>query len=250
MKNLRSVILFLLPLLSFAQSPKPRYDLPPRNPPISCGLSLANTEMIKGSLPYVRLRFELAALSSAQEGTAGLKDGIDALNTEAAPTVAISSVFTGIDQSYDALRCSASIIGKYHPVDSDDETIRTLLIVAFNQEAAATTDLRAHIKEQLLRQAKDNTPAIQVKDAERITAMNALQREAAETILQAVSLSLMESVDLSDPSAKDTVQTVLTCDEFDDLKSRSLPPLPDHKTAYTDAVSLFVSFLEGHKCKK
>ena len=83
----------------------------------------------------------------------------------------MAALFIGTKQAHDALLCSASIIAKYAPVDETDNNTRTLLIVAYNLEAAAIADLEAHSKEQFLRSEADRTPTTQVKDAERMTAM-------------------------------------------------------------------------------
>lgn len=61
--------------------------------------------------------------------------------------LAMSAMFTGEQQAHDALLCSASIIAKCQPIDETDSNIRTLLIVAYNQEATVIADLQAHIKE-------------------------------------------------------------------------------------------------------
>ncbi|WP_433965158.1 hypothetical protein [Tunturiibacter gelidiferens] len=191
----------------------------------------------------------MRALGTAQEAVTALVTGMEGLKSEAAPSVAMSSAFTGTQEARNKLHCAAYLISRYKAVDKDDETVKSLLIVAYNQEAAVVSDLERHIKEQFLRSDSQSTQAAAVKDAERITAMNALQHEAALNIAEATTFSLMLSVDRSDPAAKNTAQTVLACDQYADLKKSSAALAGDTKSAYTNAASLFVSFLDGHKCR-
>ncbi len=161
----------------------------------------------------------------------------------------MSALFTGTQQAHDALLCSASIIAKYTPVDETDSNTRTLLIVAYNQEAAAIADIEAHSKEQFLRSEADQTPATQVKDAERMTAISSLQSEAVSTLAEVTSLSLLLSVDDSKPNAKDTKQTVIPCAQYPSLLKESTALAHQTKSAYTDSASFFVTFLAGRKCR-
>jgi hypothetical protein len=78
----------------------------------------------------------------------------------------MAALFDSTKQAHDALLCSASVMDKYPPVDDTDSTTRTLLIVAYNQEAAAIADLEAHSKEQFIRSESDKSLAMQVKDAD------------------------------------------------------------------------------------
>jgi hypothetical protein len=59
----------------------------------------------------------------------------------------------------------------------------------------------------------------------------------------------MEAVDVSDPTAKDTSQRLLSCTEFEDIRKRSTELAHSTKSAYSDTASLFISFVDGHKCK-
>lgn len=239
----------LFPIFSSAQKDNRRYDVPPSTPPSSCGLSLISVQSSGGTPAYRRLAFQLQALQSAQEAVVALKQGMESLKDPSAPpTLAISGLLTGLHEAQDDLLCSASIIAAYKPTDRDDRTLKSLLIVAYNQERAALSDLQAHFKEQLLRSEKASTQAVLVKDAERLTTMKALQQEAADTIFQVTPFSLMLSVDLSKPDAKNTALTVLPCEEFDKLKNESADLSHSTKSAYTDAASLFVMFFESHKC--
>jgi len=235
--------------LTVAQNKKPHYELPPAVAPASCGGALISEATIVGDIPYKRLAIQLEALRSAQNGVSAMAAGIAELKTETIPSLAISSLFIGTKQAHDALLCSAFLIAKYKPVDKDDANARTLQITAYNQEAAAISDLETHMKRKFFRSEKDQSKATVLKDAEEMTAINSLQQEAAANLMETVAYALMMSVDLSDPNAKDTQQTVLSCEEFGELKAKSAAFSNETKSAYTDSASLFAAFLDGHKCK-
>lgn len=238
-----------LPVAIAAQNSEPRYDIPPAVPPPSCGLSLAELGSVTGPPGYQRLAYQLKALKTAQGAVSALQAGMTGLQKERTPALGMSALFTGTEQAREALLCSASIIAQYEPVDQTDSNARTLLIVAYNQEAAAIADLEAHSKEQFLRSEGDSTLATQVKDAERMTAIGSLQREAASTLAEVTSLSLLLSVDDSNPNAKDTKQTVIPCAKYPSLLKESTLLAQQTKSAYTDSASFFVTFLAGRKCK-
>jgi hypothetical protein len=205
--------------------------------------------MINGSPAYVRLRYLLAALNSGQDAVIEMAAGLDSFKSATNLTSGLSSLLTGTHQAHDSLLCAVSIADRYKPTDKDDDNARYITIVAFNQEAKVISEMEARIKEQVVRPVKDQTAAVQLKDAEQMTAMTSLQQEAADSLLQVTSLSLMETVDVSDPSAKNTSQTLLSCTEFEDIRKRSTELSHGAKSAYSDAASLFVSFVDGHKCK-
>lgn len=242
-------LLLLLPLTIAAQNSEPRYDLPPSVTPPSCGLILAGLGSVTGPPAYQRLAYQLKALQTAQGAVSALQAGKTGLLKESSPALGIAALFTGSEQAHDALRCSALVVAKYAPADETDSDTRTLLIIAYNQEAAAIADLEAHSKERFLRSEADPTPATQVKDAERITAISSLQSEAASTLAEATTLSLLLSVDDSNPNAKDTKQTVIPCAQYSALLRESTALAQQTRSAYTDAASFFVKFLEGHRCK-
>lgn len=251
-KNVQSIywlISLLLPVTVFAQTPEPRYDVPPAVPPLSCSFRLAELASVTGPIAYQRLAYQLKALQSAQSAISALQAGMAGLAKEEGPALWMSAVFTGTKTAHDALLCSASIIAKYTPVDETDGNTKTLLIVAYNQGAAAVADLEAHSKEQFLRSEQDRTQATLVKDAERITAMTALQSEAASTLAEMTSFSLLLSVDTSNPNAKDTKQTLIPCTQYPELLKQSTVLSQQTKSAYTDSASFFVAFLGGHRCK-
>lgn len=250
MNRLCTFATLLSPIFALAQGLSPRYDLPPALVPASCTFALASVATLAGPPAYKRLAIELKALESAQEGVAALAQGRDdLLKNLSSPSIGMASLFTHTEQAHDALLCSASLIAKYQPVDSDDENAKTLLIVAYNQEAAAISDLEAHTKERFLRTEKDQSPATNVHDAERMTAISRLQNEAASTLSEVTAFSLLLSVEDDNSKAKDTKQTLLPCVQFNDLKTRSATLARQTKSAYTDVASLFITFLNGHKCK-
>ena len=251
--SLKTIILFVaLPLFSAlpfdAQSTAPHYEVPPAVAPSSCGIALVSEATIVGDIPYKRLAIQLEALRSAQNAVSAMEKGMTEFKTGPTPSLAMSSLFTGTKQAHDALLCSAYLIATYKPVDKDDATSKSALIIAYNQEAAAISDLEVHIKKKFLRSEKDQTQATVLKDAEQMTAITSLQQEAAETLLETTTYALMMSVDLSDPNAKETKQTVLSCEEFNALKAKSTAFSQETKSAYTDAASLISAFLDGHQC--
>lgn len=244
-----SLLFLALPLTVSAQISGPRYDIPPAVPPSSCSLTLAQLGTITGPAGYQRLAYQLKALQTAQGAVSALKSARAGLLKEPTPALGMSDLFTGTERAHDALLCSVSIIAKYAPTDETDSNARTLLIVVYNQEAAAIADLEAHSNEQFLRSDTDITPATQVNDAERMTAISSLQSEAASTLAEVTSLSLLLSVDDSNPNAKDTKQTVIPCAQFAALLRESTALAQQTKSAYTDSASFFVKFLSGRKCK-
>jgi hypothetical protein len=249
MKRLYALARMLLPIFATAQAQNPHYELPPAVPPPSCAFALASVETLAGPTAFKRLAIQLKALQSAQNSVSALAAGMKGLNTEASPALAMASLFTGTKQAHDALLCSASLIAKYKSIDENDENARTLLIVAYNQEAAAIADLEAHSKEQFLRAGKERTPAVLEEDAERITAMTSLQQEAATTLAEMTTFSLLMSVDMTNPDAKNTKLTLIPCEQYKDLKAKSTALSHETKSAYTDTAAFYVTSFDGHTCK-
>lgn len=95
---------------------------------------------------------------------------------------------------------------------------------------------------------EDHTTPDIGKNAEARSAMEAKQNDAAESLMMAVTESLLLSVDLSNMHAKNTVKTVLSCGEFKDLRKESAAILGGGKSAYRNGASLVVDFLNGHEC--
>ena len=82
-----------------------------------------------------------------------------------------------------------------------------------------------------------------------MTAIGSLQNEATSSLVELTTLSLLLSVDDSNPNAKNTRQTVIPCAKYPSLLKDSKVLARQTKSAYTDSASIFVMFLEGRKCK-
>ncbi|WP_157466836.1 hypothetical protein [Edaphobacter aggregans] len=192
------------------------------------------------------MRYQLEALNSAQEAVVIMSEGLENSKSSSTPALALSAILTSSQRGRDDLLCAASIIGRYQPIDDDDKMIRGLLIASYNQEANALIDLQAHMKEQILRRTQSQNTLL--KDAERISSISKTQDEAADTLIQMTTLSLMLSVDLRNPNAKNTEETLLSCKESEDLRKISAPIAAGKQSAYQGPATLFLKFLEGHKC--
>jgi hypothetical protein len=238
---------FALSCSTFGQSA--RLDGPPAEAPPSCGINLASVSSVSGSVSYVRLRYEIEALNAAQESVDGLKMALKDFGSASNPTIALSSLITGVNQAHDSLLCASYLMGQYRPVDKDDKMIRAILISAFDREAATVTDLMAHTKEQFLRPANRQSNAVEFHDAERISAMNAQQNEAATDLLQTTTFSLLRAIDNSDPNAKSTEYLALSCDERMDLLAKNASLAQAEKSAYSTPGTFIQKVLSEHQCK-
>jgi hypothetical protein len=218
--------------------------------PVGCDMTLVSVSTASGSTAYMRLRYQIEALAAAESGVTSLKQGLEELNTAPTPSLALSSVITSTNESRDALRCAAAVIAKYSPTNDTDKTIGETLILAYNQEAEVTMDLQASAKKRFLAGTAEQTNAETVKEAEHLSARAATQKEAAESLLEATTMSLILAVDLTDPAAKTTAKSLLSCNEFGDLRTRSSAVSKAEKSAYTDCASLFITFLDGHECRQ
>jgi len=90
---------------------------------------------VTGSPVYVRLRFQLDALSSAQESVTTMATAQEESRRETnSPAVSMSSLFTGMEQAHDDLLCAVSIVDRYKPTDKDDENAKDLLIIALTRK--------------------------------------------------------------------------------------------------------------------
>ena len=246
---LTPLVLLILPMMTFSQSPTPQRAMPAVPAPASCSIPLMSAAPIVGGIPYKRLAIQLEALRSAQNAVSAMEESLEDFKAQSSLSLAMSALFTGTKKAHDDLLCSAAIIAHYKPADKDDANARALQIDAYNQEAAAISELEAHSKKKFLLSAKEQTPEAILKDAEEMTAIQGRQQGAAETLIQTTTYALMVTVDLSHPDTKDTTQTVLSCDEFEALKVQSTAFAKESKSAYTDVASLITSFLEGHRCK-
>jgi hypothetical protein len=250
----RNAALSLVVLLSpavFCQAQ--RLDQPPRVAPPSCDINLMAVGNVSGSQSYVRLRYEVEALSTAQESLAGMDAALRDLNGPTSPTMAVAGMITGMNQAHDSLVCAAYIMGRYQPTEEDDKNISAILISVFNREAKCVADTMAHSKEQLLRPASQQSNAVKLRDAERISARTALQNQAATDLLEATTFSLLRAVDVSDPHAKTAEYLTMSCGERADLLTKSatlaVANKSADKSAYTTPATFVQKVLSEHRCR-
>jgi hypothetical protein len=195
------------------------------------------------------LRYEVEALEVAQDSTGQLRDGLKEFNGGGTPTVAISGLITGMNQARDSLLCAAYLMGQYDAATEDENTIKVILISAFNREAVAVTDILALIKEQMSRPINQGSNAETFNDAERMSAITAQQHEAVEDLVQSTTFSLILAVDNHDPNAKTTEYTVLSYMERGELLSIVTSLAKGERNAYRAPAWLIQEFLTGHKCR-
>ncbi len=253
MKNFLTIFsLCLLTVVapSYSQTQRPR-SKPFSSQPESCALPLIQLNDATGSKAYVRLRYLIEALDSAQDAVTGMASSLKEFNTATNVASALAPLITGSDGAKDALHCAAFIMNQYPGTDEDDRLIKTISAAAFNREADAIADLMAHIKEKFLRSAAiSQSSATQVHDAERMSKITESQNKAATDLLQTTAYVIMKSVDLSDKDAKTTPYLAVSCDEYADLIKRNAPLAHADKSAYTQAASLIQTGLDGHKCRE
>jgi hypothetical protein len=217
--------------------------------PSGCAVNLISIATVSGSSSYVRLRYEIEALWSAQQGVASMSQGLKEFKAASEASTGLSAIITGTNDANDALHCSAIVMEKYTAANDDDRVIRGLMIQAFDQEATAVIDLQGDIKRKILIAVGQSDQKTDVaKDAEVMSAMQAKQKYAAESLLMAVEESLMLAVDLSNMKAKNTAKTTLSCSEFKDLRKKSSAITNGEKSTYRDDASLFIVFLNSHEC--
>jgi hypothetical protein len=73
-----SLLFVILP--SYSQTQRPRYRKPSSSPPESCAVPLIQLHDVTGSNAYVRLRYVIEALSSAQESVTGMASSMKEFN--------------------------------------------------------------------------------------------------------------------------------------------------------------------------
>jgi hypothetical protein len=165
----------------------------------------------------------------------------------------LAGIITGMNQAHDSLACAAYVMGQYRPTEEDDKNIRAILVSVFNREANSVTDTMAHSKEQLLRSTSQQSNAVKLRDAERISARTALQNQAAMDLLEATTFSLLRAVDVSDSHAKTAEYLTMSCDERADLLTRSATLADANngagKSAYTTPATFVQKVLNEHKCR-
>jgi hypothetical protein len=241
----------LLPLATFCQSRPP--EQPPRVAPPSCDINLMGVGNVSGSQSYVRLRYEVEALTAAQESLTGMNSALRDLDDSTSPTMGLAGMITGMNQAHDSLDCAAYIVGRYRPTEEDDKTIRGILISVFDREANCVADTIAQGKEQLLRSASQQSNAVKLRDAERISARTTTQNQAATDLLEVTTFSLLRAVDISDPNAKKAEYLTMSCGERADLLTKSATLAHANtgadKSAYTMPATFVQKVLNEHKCR-
>jgi hypothetical protein len=244
-----SLLIAVVP--SHSQTQHARNNKPSASQPESCAFPLIQLNDATGSKAYVRLRYLIAALDSAQDAVTRMASNLKEFNTATNTASALAALITGTDGAKDALHCAAFIMIQYPGTDHDDKLIKAISAAAFNREADTIADLMAHIKEKFLRSAAvSQSSATQVHDAERMAKITESQNKAATDLSEATVYVLMKSVDLSDKDAKTTPYLTVTCDEYADLVKRNAPLAHADKTAYTQAASLIQTSLDSHKCRE
>jgi hypothetical protein len=253
MRFRRNAVLVLVALLPPAVFCQVALDQPPRVAPPSCDINLMGVRNVSGSQTYVRLRYEVEALSTAQESLAGMDAALRNSEGSTSPTMELAAMITGMNQAHDSLACAAYLMGQYRPTEEDDKNIRAILISVYNREAKCIADTMAHSKEQLLRPTNQQSNAVKLRDAERISGITTLQNQAATDLLEATTFSLLRAVDVSDPHAKTAEYLTMSCDERADLLTKSAT-LADankgaDKSAYTTPATFVQKVLNEHRCR-
>lgn len=92
--------------------------------PPGCVAHVILLATISGSPSYVRLRFEVEALGSAQQGVSSMGQALKEFKAAITPTTALSALITGTNDANNALQCSAYIMGKYKLTGDHDQVIQ------------------------------------------------------------------------------------------------------------------------------
>jgi hypothetical protein len=192
-----------------------------------------------------------------------MHQGIKDYTAASQASTKLSAIITSTNDASNALLCSASIMERYKSTDKDDKVIKGLMVQAFGTESNVIIGLQADLKRKILIAVGQADPKTDVaKDAENQSQMTEAQAHAAESLTIAVTESLLKSVDMSNPKAKNTAKLVLSCSEFKDLRKESASVMGGgtrayrgdtavmggEKSTYRDDAALFVSFLNGHEC--
>jgi hypothetical protein len=215
----------------------------------SCMLTIGSLSSVSGSPSYLRLRWEIEALAFAQESVTTMEHGLEEFKAADTPSLALSSIITSHNEGRDYLWCAAAVMDRYKPTADDDRLIKRLLVQGYNQEAQVAIDVLADMKKQYLGTGQQ-TKAATLKHAEHLSAIHALQMEAGESLVEMTTMSLMLAVDLSDVKAKNTAKTLMSCEEFKDLRTRSDALMKREDSIYRQNASLFLKFIDGHECKR
>lgn len=218
--------------------------IPP--PSASCTLSVVSLKQINGSLAYRRLKYQIESLTLGQEAVDSLGKAYEEIQKANNITSLLSSMLPATDEAKDDYNCAA-YIAQISPTDADNKAYMRILANAYKAEASVIDDMVAHTKEQMLRN-NPPTKAQQVHDAERSATRTKRQNEAATTILEMTTYTLLLSVDLSDKNAKTTEYLAMTCTEKADLESAIEKFAAKPESAFTTPATFIKKVLTEHKC--
>ena len=113
-------------LPSYAQTQRPGHVKPPPFPPESCALPLIQLHDVTGSNAYIRLRYVIEALSSAQEAVSGMALSMKESDAATDTANALAPLITGTNGAKDALHCAAAIMDQYRAIDEDDRITKVV----------------------------------------------------------------------------------------------------------------------------
>jgi hypothetical protein len=221
-------------------------------PPL-CGVYLADiaTHTVStASQSYKRLVYVSGAITSAAKSADIALTLRRDLLKDRDLTHLLASVSEDETEAVDSLHCSADIIGRYVPIDDDDNLMRQSFIMSFNQSAEALEALRESELERLSRDDATMKPSASLAYATVIADSYKEQRDASSTLLQATTLALYPAIDVSDKSAASTPNMLLNCKEALDISRRSKPVATMMtESPYKQAAKLIYDFLQDHRCR-
>ncbi len=222
---------------------------PPVIAPASCGIGfLVPLASVDGSAAYTALRYELTAIDAAQEGLDEYDEADKANSGLTDLTLFMSGFLKGAEILRDHFSCAAFVIGKWKPTTKREQTIRLVLISAYNNLASGVTRRMALVKTQFLRPKGSPSKALVLHDAEVFAAIDADINKAQSALLEMAGFSLALAVDLSDSTAKTTPYMVLTCSEREEILTRSGASKRDEASDYEKAAGIIHQSVEEHHC--
>lgn len=238
-----------LPAISQKGTGQTAKRLPSPVPPSSssCRLTIGALRQVTGSLVYRRLKYEVAALKLGQESVETLNRSNEDIQKAENITNLLSSMIQSTDDGKDGYDCAAYIV-RIAPTNADDKAFMAGLAKAYEAESWVLSDLVAYTKESLLRPGQA-TNAQQIRDAERSAARTKKQNEAATTILEMTTYTLLTSIDLSDKNAKTTEYLAMTCAEKSDLEEAIEELAGKPESAFTVPATFIKKVLTEHKCR-
>jgi hypothetical protein len=132
-KNLPIVFgfsLLIAVVASHSQTQHARNNKPSAPQPDSCAFPLIALNDATGSKAYVRLRYLIAALDSAQDAVSRMASSLKEFNTATTTASALAPLITGTDGAKDALHCAAFIMNQYPGSDEDEKLIKAVSAAA------------------------------------------------------------------------------------------------------------------------